>query len=92
MPTLKSGDIAVMDNLGSHKRSAVSWAIRTTGAKPFFRPSHIRGLVRLEQICAKPKNLLCKALERPVDATWKLRGALLQCWYTSHKILIGKWF
>jgi hypothetical protein len=36
MPTLKSGDIAVMDNLGSHKRPAVSWAIRA--AKLSFRP------------------------------------------------------
>ena len=37
-PTLKPGDIVVMDNLGSHKGKAVRRAIRKTGARLFFLP------------------------------------------------------
>jgi hypothetical protein len=33
VPTLKSGDIVVIDNLGSHKGKAVRRAIRAAGAK-----------------------------------------------------------
>ena len=35
MPTLKPGDIVVMDNLGSHKSKAVRRAIRQAGARLF---------------------------------------------------------
>ena len=34
VPTLKPGDIVVMDNLGSHKGKAVRRAIRAAGARP----------------------------------------------------------
>jgi transposase len=37
-PTLRPGDIVVMDNLGSHKAAAVRLAIRVTGGKLFFLP------------------------------------------------------
>jgi DDE superfamily endonuclease len=38
VPTLKPGDIVIMDNLGSHKGQAVRRAIRAAGAKLFFLP------------------------------------------------------
>ena len=37
-PTLKPGDVVIMDNLGSHKGNAVRRAIRLAGAKLFFLP------------------------------------------------------
>lgn len=40
VPTLQSGDIVVMDNLGSHKSKAVRRAIRKAGAKLFFLPKY----------------------------------------------------
>ena len=40
VPTLRPGDIVVMDNLGSHKGAAVRHAIRATGAKLFFLPPY----------------------------------------------------
>ncbi len=41
MPSLKSGDIVIMDNLGSHKSDAVRQAIRAAGARLFFLPLSI---------------------------------------------------
>ena len=77
IPTLASGDIVVMDNLGSHKRQAVRKAIRAAGAKLFFLPPYSPDLTPIEQVFAKLKALLRKAQERSIDATWKRIGALL---------------
>lgn len=52
-PTLKSGDIVVMDNLGSHKGKAVRRAIRQTGARLFFLPKYSPDLNPIEQLFAK---------------------------------------
>lgn len=38
VPSLRHGDIVIMDNLGSHKASAVRPAIRAVGAKLFYLP------------------------------------------------------
>ena len=38
VPTLRRGDIVIMDNLGSHKASAVRRAVRAAGARLFYLP------------------------------------------------------
>jgi len=38
LPTLKPGDVVVMDNLGSHKGKAIRQALRSAGAKLLFLP------------------------------------------------------
>src|SRR6185437_10422757 len=40
VPTLKPGDIVIVDNLGSHKGKAVRHAIRAAGARLFFLPQY----------------------------------------------------
>ena len=40
LPTLRPGDIVVIDNLGSHKGKAVRQLIRSAGAKLFFLPKY----------------------------------------------------
>ena len=40
IPTLKPGDIVILDNLGSHKGKAVRRAIRAAGARLFFLPPY----------------------------------------------------
>ena len=77
VPTLKPGDIVILDNLGSHKGQAVRDAIRKAGAKLFFLPPYSPDLNPIEQVFAKLKTLLRKAAERTVDATWKRIGSLL---------------
>ena len=76
-PTLKPGDVVIMDNLGSHKGMAVRRAIRAAGAKLLFLPPYSPDLNPIEQVFAKLKTLLRKAGERTVDATWKRIGELL---------------
>ena len=38
VPTLKEGDIVIIDNLGSHKTNKIQRAIRTVGARLLFLP------------------------------------------------------
>jgi transposase len=77
-PTLSSGDIVIMDNLGSHKGQAVRHAIRAVGARLFFLPPYSPDLNPIEQVFAKLKTLLRKADERSIEATWRRIGALLE--------------
>jgi transposase len=78
IPTLKPGDIVIIDNLGSHKGKSVRRAIRAAGAKLFFLPPYSPDLNPIEQVFAKLKTLLRKAAERTVETTWRRIGALLE--------------
>lgn len=68
VPTLKPGDVVIMDNLGSHKGKAVRQAIRAAGARLLFLPPYSPDLNPIEQVFAKLKTLLRKAAERSVEA------------------------
>jgi len=76
-PTLKPGDVVVLDNLGSHKGKAVREAVRAAGAKLLFLPPYSPDLNPIEQVFAKLKHLMRKAAERSVETTWRRSGALL---------------
>ena len=77
VPTLKPGDIVVMDNLGSHKSSKVRRLIRAAGARLLFLPPYSPDLNPIEQVFSKLKTLLRKADERTVEAVWRRIGTLL---------------
>jgi transposase len=77
LPTLRPGDIVVMDNLGSHRSKAVRQLIRSAGAKLFFLPKYSPDLNPIEQVFAKLKHLLRKAAARTVDAVCIAIGELL---------------
>jgi transposase len=83
VPTLKPGDIVIMDNLGIHKAKAkaVRRAIRAAGAKLFFPPPYSPPI---EQVFEKLKILLRKAAKRTVEATWQRIGSLLSH-FPSHE-------
>ena len=61
MPTLKPGDIVIIDNLGSRKGKAVRQAIRAAGAKLFFLPKYSPDLNPIEKFFAKLKHWLRNA-------------------------------
>lgn len=67
VPTLKPGDIVIMDNLGSHKGKAVRDLIRAAGAKLFFLPKYSLDLNPIERLFSKLKHLLRKAAKRTKD-------------------------
>ena len=77
VPTLKFGDIVIMDNLGSHKGKAVRQAIRAAGAKLFLLPKYSPDLNPIEQVFAKLKHLLRKAAARTVETVCAAIGQLL---------------
>ena len=77
VPTLKPGDIVIMDNLGSHKSKAVRQAIRSAGAKLFFLPKYSPDLNPIEQVFSKLKHLLRKAAARTTDTVCATIGQLL---------------
>lgn len=64
VPTLRSGDIVIMDNLQSHKRRAVRDALRQVGAKLLFLPKYSPDLNPIEQVFAKIKHRLRDAAAR----------------------------
>jgi transposase len=78
VPTLRAGDIVVLDNLGSHKGAAVRRAIRHAGAHLVFQPPYSPDLNPIEMVFAKLKTLLRKADERSIAAVWNRIGSLLQ--------------
>ena len=77
IPTLRPGDVVVLDDLGSHKGVAVRRAIRAAGAHLLFLPPYSPDLNPIEQVFAKLKTLLRKADERSIAAVWHRIGSLL---------------
>jgi putative transposase len=68
LKTLKPGDIVVLDNLGSHKGKAVRSMIRDAGAHLMFLPPYGPDLHPIEQVFAKIKHLMRRAMERTIEA------------------------
>ncbi|HEY1885192.1 MAG TPA: IS630 family transposase [Roseiarcus sp.] len=68
VPTLKPGDVVILDNLGSHKGKAVPRVIRDVGARLVFLPKYSPDLNPIEQVFAKFKTLLRKARARTYEA------------------------
>ena len=73
VPTLREGDIVIMDNLGSHK----SKAVRSAGAKLFYLPKYSPDLNPIEQVFAKLKHLLRKAAARGFETVCAAIGQIL---------------
>ena len=78
VPTLRPGDIVVIDNLGSHKGKAVRQAIRNAGARLFFLPKYSPDLNPIEKLFAKLKHCLRKAAKRTVAAVCDAIGQILE--------------
>lgn len=78
LPTLRPGDIVILDNLNSHKGKAVRQAIRTSGSHMLFLPPYSPDLNPIEQVFAKLKHCMRKAAERTKEATWRRVGTLLE--------------
>lgn len=67
-PTLKPGDIVIMDNLPSHKVDGIRQAIDAVGATLHYLPPYSPDLNPIEQVFAKLKAFLRKAAARTCDA------------------------
>ncbi len=71
-PSLRPGDIVVMDNLSSHKVDGVRQAIKAAGAFLLYLPPYSPDLNPIELAFAKLKALLRKAAARTIDDLWQV--------------------
>jgi transposase len=70
VPTLRRGDIVILDNLSAHKRADVRQAIEAAGASLRFLPPYSPDLNPIENAFAKLKARLRKAAARTIDQLW----------------------
>jgi transposase len=77
VPELRRGDIVIMDNLSSHKRTSVREQIEAAGATLLFLPPYSPDFNPIEKAFARLKAMLRKAGERTVTGLWNLIGKLV---------------
>jgi transposase len=76
-PTLKRGDIVIIDNLPAHKGVAVEKAIKTARARLLYLPKYSPDLNPIELAFSKLKTLLRKAAERTIPGLCRRIGKLI---------------
>jgi transposase len=84
VPTLRPGDVVIMDNLGSHKGAAVREAVEAAGAEIRFLPPYSPAFNPIENAFAKLKALLRKVAARTRDALWNAVAAAIDA-FTPHE-------
>ncbi len=78
VPTLKPGDVVILDNLSSHKRPTAREMIEAAGARMVFLPPYSPDFNPIEKAFSKLKALLRKAAERTVSGLWDRIGQLIE--------------
>ena len=77
VPSLRRGDVVIMDNLPAHRPPAVRAAIEAAGARLLHLPPYSPDLNPIENAFAKLKAILRKAAARTIDDLWNaIRDAL----------------
>jgi transposase len=97
LPQLKGGDVVILDNLSSHKRSRTRELIESAGAKLLFLPPYSPDLNPIEMVFSKLKQLLRSLACRTREALWEAMQSVLDqispsdaahcfrhCGYTLH--------
>lgn len=83
-PTLKPGDVVIMDNLAAHKSTPVRDAIEAVGARLLFLPPYSPDLNPIENAFSKLKALLRKAAARSIEQLWDAIARIIQT-YSPHE-------
>jgi transposase len=78
VPTLRPGDIVVMDNVGAHHVDGVRERIEQVGAQLWYLPPYSPDFNPIELWFAKLKALLRTARRRTVEDLWTTVGDCLQ--------------
>lgn len=69
-PTLRPGDIVVMDNLPAHRAPGIRDLIEAAGAELRYLPPYSPDFNPIEMAFSKFKAFLKKAAARTLDALW----------------------
>ena len=78
VPTLRPGDIVVMDNLAAHKNDRTAALIKAAGAEVRFLPPYSPDLNPIEKMWSKVKHLLRSAEARTLPELQKAIAAALE--------------
>ncbi len=76
-PTLKRGDVVVLDNLPAHKVAGIREAIAGRHAQIFYLPPYSPDMNPIEMAFSKLKALLRQEPARTIDALIERVGQLL---------------
>lgn len=88
-PTLSTGDIVVLDNLGAHKVEGVRAAVEARGARLLYLPPYSPDLNPIERCWSKIKTALRAAKARTREA---LEAAIKQALATVTESDARAWF
>lgn len=73
-PTLRKGDVVIMDNLSSHKSERAERLIRDRGAWLLFLPPYSPDLNPIEMAFSKLKAHLRATAARTIESLWQAIG------------------
>jgi len=76
-PTLRAGDVVIMDNLAPHKSEPILSWITEAGAQILFLPAYSPDLNPIEKMWSKVKNFLRSAEARTEAALIEAIGSAL---------------
>jgi transposase len=77
VPSLRTGQIVVMDNLGAHRPKRIGELIEQQGCELLYLPAYSPDYNPIEEAFSKIKNLLRKAAARSKEALVDAIGAAL---------------
>jgi transposase len=77
-PSLRSGQIVLMDNLSVHKAGWVRGLIEERGCQLWLLPSYSPDMNPIEEAFSKVKNLIRKAKARTLEALFAVTGRALE--------------
>ena len=69
-PSLRAGDVVILDNLSSHKSPKAAQTLKDIGAWFLFLPPYSPELNPIEMAFSKLKSLIRKAAARTYDQLW----------------------
>lgn len=87
-PTLREGDIVVMDGPRVHRVDGVEEALAEAGAKPLYLPAYSPELNPIEMCWSVMKAWIRKAAPRALD---RVRGSLARAWERISPALCSAW-
>ena len=77
VPELRPGDVVVMDNLASHKRTRTRELVESAGADLLFLPPYSPDLNPIEMVFSKIKQRLRSLACRTVEKLWRSMQSVL---------------
>lgn len=84
VPTLRPGDLVILDNLPAHKVAGIAEAIAAAQAQLVYLPPYSPDLNPIELVFAKLRRLLQSAAERTITALWQRIGLCVDQ-FTPHE-------